>query len=262
MKILAIIQARASSTRLPGKVLKTILGKTLIELQVERVLKSKYIDKLILATSTSPEDEAIEKICNQISIECFRGSLDNVLDRFYQAAVQYKPEHVVRLTGDCPLSDPLVIDDLIKFYLEAKCDYAANCVKPHYPDGLDAEIFTFKSLKRAHSHAVLPSHLEHVTPYIRQEKSFNILNYDPGFDHSDLRWTVDEAEDFVLIKKIFEEIYPQKPDFGFNDVLDFMEQEPELKTYNKKYERNEGLKKSLTDDSKFTSKINDADNIK
>lgn len=249
MKNLAIIQARASSTRLPGKVLMTILDKTLIELQVERVQRSKKIDKVILATSNSPEDNAIENICHKIGIDCYRGSLDNVLERFYKSAEMYNPKNVVRLTGDCPLSDHQVIDDVLNFYEEGQFDYAANCVEPLFPDGLDIEVFTFKSLKEAYENATLPSQLEHVTPYIRDNKRNVIDHYRADFNYSDLRWTVDEIEDFHLVKDIFEELYPQNSDFNFQDVLAYLDRKPHLKMINKKFQRNEGLTKSLNEDN-------------
>jgi len=251
MKTLAIIQARTSSARLPGKVLMTVLGKSLIEIQVERVLRSKNIDQLILATSNSPEDNAIELVCNRIGIDCYRGSLNNVLARFYLAADQYNPEHVVRLTADCPLSDPQIIDDVIDFYLQNKCDYVANCVIPCFPDGLDVEVFAFSALKEAYKNAVLPSHLEHVTPYIRQEDLFSVAHYTADFNYSDLRWTVDEYEDFRLIKHIFEALYPKNKEFDWKAVLAYVDSNPELKLVNGKFERNKGFRKSLDLDKDF-----------
>ena len=251
MKILAIIQARTSSTRLPGKVLKKILGKTLLELQIERTLRSKYIDKLIVATSLSEDDREIEKICKKINIDCFRGSLNNVIDRFYQAAKKYSPEHVVRLTGDCPLSDPGVIDDVIDFYFSGNFDYATNAVIPIFPDGLDVEIFSFKVLGEAWTNAELPSHIEHVTPYMRQEYKFKVGNYTGNFDYSNLRWTVDEPEDYEFVRNIFEALYLVNSLFSWKDVLTYLKKHQDLMNINSNFERNEGLHKSCIKDKIF-----------
>ena len=255
MKILAIIQARASSSRLPGKVLKTILGKTLLELQIERVLRSKYIDKLIVATSTWNEDDPIEEICKKVGIDCFRGNLNNVLDRFYKAACGFKPQHVVRLTGDCPLSDSKVIDDVIELYFDGEYDYATNAVKPTFPDGLDIEIFSFAALKDAYENAELPSHLEHVTPYIRECGNNYIGHYETDFDYSYLRWTVDEPEDFVLVKHVFEKLYPFDPFFSWKRVLIFLKDNSELIEINRKFLRNEGMQKSQKKDSEYLESV-------
>ena len=155
--ILALLQARFSSSRLPGKVLKLILGKPMLQLQIERVKKSKRIDRLIVVTSNEFSDDAIEKLCNAIGVECFRGSLDNVLERFYQATQLLLPEHVVRLTGDCPLTDHRLIDDVISFYLKNNFDYVSNALVPSFPGGLDVEIFSYASLDKAWQKATLQS---------------------------------------------------------------------------------------------------------
>lgn len=249
MNILAILQARFSSTRLPGKVLKPIFGRPMLALQIERVLQSKMIDQLIIATSTDRSDDAIEKLCQQINIQCFRGNLNDVLDRFYQAALSWKPTHIVRLTGDCPLIDPEVIDSVISFYQTGGYDYASNTLQPTFPDGLDVEAFRFSVLEQAWNEAKLPSQREHVTPFINSHpERFRVANYNNGEDLSRLRWTVDEPEDFELITKIYDALYPHKPDFRMADILDLMQRMPELLSLNKKYERNEGLEKSLKED--------------
>jgi spore coat polysaccharide biosynthesis protein SpsF (cytidylyltransferase family) len=250
---LGIIQARVSSTRLPGKVLLPVMGKALIEYQIERVLHARKIDKLILATTTGAEDDEVENICENMGIDCFRGSRDNVLERFYLAAEKYDPEHVVRLTGDCPLSDPQLIDDVITFYLNSGCDYVANCITPCFPDGLDVEIFTSKALKDAYANAVLPSHLEHVTPYIRDGKLFNVKQFPADCAYAGLRWTVDEYEDYLLIKHIFEGLYPADRLFDWRAVLSYVGLRPELKAINKRFMRNEGLSSSLELDRLFLS---------
>jgi len=251
LEILGILQARTSSTRLPGKVLKKILGKALLELQIEREKRSKLIEKLIVATSNNASDDPLEDLCKKIGVECFRGNLENVLDRFYQAALPYTPKYVVRLTGDCPLVDPELLDEIVSYCIQNHLDYATNALEPTYPDGLDVEVFRFSALEEAWREARLPSQLEHVTPYInRQPDKFKIGHYKSKLDLSYLRWTVDEEEDFVLVKTIYENLYPKNPIFTTSDVLQFLDQNPQWKTYNLKHERNEGFKKSLENDLK------------
>ena len=147
--ILAILQARTGSTRLPGKVLSPILGRAMLALQVERVSRAENIDELILATTVDPTDDPIERLAGELGVGCFRGSVEDVLDRFYQAALSSSPEHLVRLTGDCPLIDPVVIDLTIARHLQAGCDYTSNTLHPTYPDGLDVEVIRFGALSEA-----------------------------------------------------------------------------------------------------------------
>ncbi|MFA5906941.1 MAG: glycosyltransferase family protein [Desulfobacula sp.] len=252
VKTLAIIQARASSSRLPGKVLKPILGKPMIELHIERIQRCKNLDKLIVATSDKADDDAIEKLCKKIGIFCFRGSLNNVLDRFYQAACYFKPEHIVRLTGDCPLADPLLIDDLIDFYFNEKCDYACNDDPPTLPDGLDAEIFSFDALKKNWEGATLRSEFEHPTLYFfNHPDKFKRSSWQNPADLSHMRWTVDEPEDFEFVEKIFTHLYEKNPRFDTNDILNILAQYPDLSKINNMFTRNEGLEKSLRDDQLF-----------
>jgi len=243
-----------SSTRLPGKVMKPILGRPMIERQIERLRCCKRVDQLIVATSTHPEDDVLEALCSGLGVPCFRGDLEDVLDRFYRAAKPYTPKHVVRLTGDCPLTDPRLIDELIDFYLEARCDYANNCEEPTLPDGLDAEVFSFAALTRAWQEAVLPSQREHVTSFIRSHpERFKIGIYKYQRDLSDLRWTVDEPEDLQFAAKVYEKLYPADAAFRMEDILALLEREPELMEINRRFERNSGLKKSIEKDKRFLS---------
>jgi spore coat polysaccharide biosynthesis protein SpsF len=252
--IIAILQARFSSSRLPGKVLKTILGKPMLALQIERIRGSKLVDKLMVATSDYDEDNKIAELCEEVELECFRGSLNDVLDRFYQAAMPYSPEHIVRLTGDCPLCDPLLIDQLIKFHLSEDYDYSSNTDIPTYPDGLDVEVFKFCCLKIAHEEGVLPSQREHVTPFIHQQPDrFKLGSYHSKIDRSHLRWTVDEQLDFELITKIYESLYPHDPAFTTENILNWLQNNPEWEAYNTRYQRNEGLSKSLLADKAYSS---------
>ncbi len=250
--ILAIIQARMSSTRLQGKVMKTILGKPMLLLQIERVRRAKLLNELLIATSDAPEDDAIEKLCRENAITCFRGSLHDVLDRLYQAAEPYRPKHVIRLTGDCPLTDPALMDKIIEEHIRGGFDYTSNTIEPTFPDGLDVEAVKFRALEQAWNEAELPSEREHVTPFIsKHSERFKLGNYKYTQDLSHLRWTVDESLDFELITKIFEALYPVKPNFTMDDVLAWLTANPEFYDFNAIYQRNEGLQKSLIDDQKY-----------
>lgn len=247
--IAAFIQARFTSTRLPGKVLKTILGKPMLELMIERVKFSKKIDLIVIVTSDSQDDQPIVELCRNLGVDHFRGDLENVLKRFYQAAIKFKPDHIVRLTGDCPLIDPNVIDDVIDLYNDGNYDYGTNCIPVTYPDGLDVEIFSVKSLKKAYNEAVLPSHLEHISIFFEEHpEKFKTVNLANNKDLSNLRWTVDEPEDFMFVKWIYEALYPIRNNFSMNDILDLLEKRPNLKEINKKFMRNEGLIKSKEKD--------------
>jgi spore coat polysaccharide biosynthesis protein SpsF len=252
--ILAILQARLSSSRLPGKVLKHILGKPMLLHQIERIQNSKRIDKLVVATSTEKSDDAIEKMCLDNNIEVFRGELENVLDRFYQCAKKYNPDYIVRLTGDCPLADWKIIDDMIQYYLDEELDYMST--SPKLPDGLDAEVMTMSALSEAKQKAVLPSELEHVTQYINKNPNkFKNEHFNFDKDLSHIRWTVDESEDFILVEKIYQALYEDNPLFLMNDILKLLDQRPELNKINGNFSRNEGLERSLQEDVEFLKNV-------
>ena len=247
--VLAILQARVSSSRLPGKVLKPILGKPMLQHQIDRVTRARSLDALVVATSTDASDDPVAGLCAAAGVNCFRGSLDDVLDRYYQAALEHQPRHIVRLTGDCPLIDPEIIDRLVEFYLAGSFDHAGNAVEPMFPDGLDAEVFTFAALEAAWREASLPSQREHVTPFIHQQPDrFRIGSYTNDVDLSHLRWTVDEPEDFDLVERIYAALYPQKPDFTTADILALLARQPELVQLNLGIRRNEGYERSLERD--------------
>jgi spore coat polysaccharide biosynthesis protein SpsF len=251
--ILAILQARVSSTRLPGKVLMPILGKPMLQRQIERIQRARQINKLIVATSTESSDDPIRALCSKSRVDCFRGSLDDVLDRYYQAAVKWGGEQVVRLTGDCPLADSCLIDEIIKYHVDNNYDYTGNTIEPTFPDGLDTEIFRFDILKTAWQEARLPSEREHVTPFIwRQPDRFNIAVYKNNIDLSHMRWTVDEPEDFEFVRNIYEALYLKNPGFGTRQILNFLEKNPRLLKLNAGFRRNEGYEKSLKLDKEWT----------
>ena len=250
--ILGIIQARMSSTRLPGKVLKPILGRPMVALQIERLNRCKRLDKLVVATSIQPDDRPIVDLCQKLEVASYIGNLENVLDRFYQAAKKYQADHIVRLTGDCPLIDPEFIDILISFYMEQRCDYASYCRPPTLPDGLDAEIFSFEALEETWRRAEGPYELEHVVPYIiRHPERFSIANWEYSVNLSNLRWTVDEPEDFELVRQVFEQLYPKNPAFDTKDILRLLEERPELKTINMHIKRNIGAEKAKQEELEF-----------
>lgn len=249
--ILAILQARVSSTRLPGKVLMPILGKPMLIRQIERVKRAGLIDGLLVATSRDASDDPIEKLCLENHITCYRGKLDDVLDRFYQAAKPLRPDHMVRLTGDCPLIDPHLIDQVITFHLQEGFDYTSNTVEPTFPDGLDVEVFRFSCLERAWEETKLPSQREHVTLFMyRHPERFRIGSFKNGTDLSPLRWTVDEPPDFEMVTRVYEALYPSNPEFSTEDVLALFEKNKWLKDVNAGYQRNAGLQKSLLEDEK------------
>jgi len=221
----------------------------MLELEVERARACRTIDRVVIVTSDLPEDRQIAELGKRIGIDVFCGSLENVLDRFYQAALKFKPDHIVRLTGDCPLIDAQVVDEMVRLYLEKKCDYGTNCMPPTYPDGLDAEIFSFKVLQEAWKEASLPSHLEHISLFFEEQPDrFKIENLAYSRDLSALRWTVDEPEDFEFVRVVFENLYREKPLFRMDDVLDLLRRKPELALLNKRFTRNEGLLKSKEKD--------------
>ena len=243
---IAILQARMSSSRLPGKVLKELLGKPMLLQQIERIQSSRLIDVLIVATSKEKEDDPIEKMCKESNILCYRGSLDNVLDRFYQISLLYQPENIVRLTGDCPLIDAEIIDQVIEIHMKSQNDYTSNTIDCTFPDGLDVEVFTKKTLDYVYKQADRPSLKEHVTLYINENPSlFKRENMRNDTDLSYMRWTVDESEDYLFVTAIYKELYAKNPHFTYQDVIVLLKERPELIEINGVFTRNEGLKKSL-----------------
>ena len=230
MKTAIIVQARMTSTRLPGKVLKPILGKPLLEYQIERLQRVKLADEILIATTTNETDEPIVELCNRLAVAYFRGSEEDVLGRYYQAATEHKADLVVRVTSDCPLIDPKVIDEVIDFYLknQSNYDYVSNSLERTYPRGMDTEVFSFSTLQQAFWEATAQPDREHVTPFIhRQSARYRLGHVIYSEDCSHHRWTVDTAEDFELIQKIIEAIYPRKPNFTLEDCLSLLKKHPE-----------------------------------
>ena len=248
MKILAITQARYGSSRFPGKILKKIGDNTLLDIHLERILQSKTVSKLKVATTTEPEADKIVAVCNAHGVEAFKGSIDDVLERFYLTAKSEQPDYVVRLTSDCPLIDPMEIDLVVSALIAADVDYASNVLEPTRPDGVDVEAFKFSALEKAYNEATLKSDREHVTPYIWRNSSvkggniFKSVSVKGTEDYSSYRMTVDENEDFELISQLIEKLDVDK---NWIDYINYLESHPDLISVNNKYTRNEGYAKSL-----------------
>jgi spore coat polysaccharide biosynthesis protein SpsF len=250
--VLGILQARMSSSRLPGKVLKPILGAPMLQRQIERLKRAARIDRLVVATSVEQDDAAIVQLCRKIDVECFRGNLTDVLDRFYQCAAGYSPDAVVRTTGDCPLIDPSVVDACVEHFGANVFDYVSNSLQRTFPDGLDVEVFSFAALERAWKEAQLPSEREHVTPYIyNNPDKFKISQFVSPVDLSGPRWTVDELPDYEFVCRVYEALYPKRPNFDMQDVFELVRARPELKDINSHLESGAGYMRSLEEDATF-----------
>jgi spore coat polysaccharide biosynthesis protein SpsF len=240
MKINIIIQARMGSTRLPGKVLRPTAGRPMLSYQIERLHQVKAPHSLIIATSDQSADDTIEAFCQQEKVICFRGEEDNVLDRYYQACQTYPADIIVRLTADCPLIDPAVIDEAISLYKKQPADYISNTLERTYPRGMDVELFTYKALLKAFHEAKKPFDKEHVTPYIyRKSSGFTVKNYGMTPDASMYRLTVDTIEDFTLIKTLIEDLYPKNKQFTLADILKDLQEHPEWTSINQHIKQKE-----------------------
>lgn len=260
-KVIALLQARTDSSRLPKKVLKIILDEPMIIHQLKRTIKSKYIDELILITSDEKSDDELTKIVINNGFKVYRGDKNNVLKRFYDSVekLELKDEDIiVRLTGDCPLHDAVIIDEAIKAFFDSNCDYLSNSISPIYPDGFDVEVFNYGSLKRAYLNASKKSELEHVTPYIRNSGKFKIENLRKKPLYSGWRLTVDEISDFILISTIFEHF--NSTYFSFEQIVNYLEKNKQLLNINNKIIRNEGYEKSLREDYDNENLLNKGDN--
>ena len=248
--IATIIQARMGSTRLPGKVMKDLAGKPVLWHIVNRAKRSKLSQTILVATTTNPEDDVIESACNTWGIPVFRGSSDDVLQRYcdavkYLEAGRTKVDYIIRITGDCPLIDPAIIDEVVHAAVSEKYDYVSNTDPPSFPDGLDVEVFCRSALFSACKNATLISEHEHVTPYIRKSEDFRKSNVTCQKNLSGLRWTLDNEEDYVFIKKIYDDIFKNSKGLSMREVLNYLYDHPHLQKINEMIPRNEGYKKSL-----------------
>jgi len=244
MKFDVIIQARMKNTRLPGKVLKKINGKEILKIQYERILKSKLINKIIIATSLSKKDDIIKEFCKRNKILYFRGSETDVLKRYFDCAIIYNCKNIIRLTSDCPLIDPQIIDKVVLKFKKNKLDYCSNrnpLNKCTYPDGTDVEIFTFKSLKKAYENELDPNYREHVTLQFYKKSNYKSSTIKNNKDFSNYRFTLDNKEDFKVISFIINEI-EKKQLFGyFEEIVEILKENSKIFKINKKYHKSPKL---------------------
>lgn len=235
LSITAIIQARMGSTRLPGKVLKKVLGKPLLQWIIQRLRRCKELTSVVVATTTLPEDNPIEALCLSESVDCFRGDSEDVLSRYIGAMRHFGTDIGVRITGDCPLIDPAIVDETIQLFLDpaSHFDYVSNCVKRTYPRGLDVEVFSFDALEQAYRSATTKEEREHVTYYILTHPTlFNIGSMEQKEDLSSIRLTVDTEEDFLLVSKIIEGLAEKHPHFSLPEIIALLSKNPEWLSIN------------------------------
>lgn len=250
LNTILITQARFGSTRLPGKILKKINGESLLEIHLTRLNKCKNISKIIVATTNKPEDKVIYDFALDKGFSSFRGSESDVLDRFYKAVKYEKPDWIVRVTSDCPLIDPVLVDKLINFTQSSNKDYCSNILVENFPDGQDIEVFKFSALELAWENANLSSDREHVTTFIRNNSdfkgasTFNVLNYPCDSNYSKIRMTVDESRDFDLIKILINDLGTDKSWLEYTNYII----KNDLYKINNSIKRNEGLLKSVKND--------------
>lgn len=250
IKTLLITQARTGSTRLPGKILLKVKDEELLKIHLDRLKKCNAVDRIVVATTINEEDGAILSLCQKWGITAARGSVDDVLDRFYQVAKDIKPYWVVRVTSDCPLLDPALVDAVIALAQVNDADYCTNTLIENYPDGQDVEVFKFSALEKAWTNATLKSEREHVTPYIRKnslaqaDTMFRAINFPCAYDFSSIRMTVDEPADFSLIKKLITDLGTDQSWLTYTNYI----LEHQLHTINGEITRNEGMLKSLKND--------------
>jgi len=241
MKTVTLVQARTQSTRLPYKVMMSLCGKPLLVRIVERIEQAKFVSCIVVVTSTNKEDDIIEDLCKAENIECFRGDEVDLLDRHYKAAIKYDADTVVKIPSDCPLIDPEIIDKVILFFIEEndKYDYVSNLHPASYPDGNDVEIMSFEALEKTWFEAKHKLEREHTTPYIWENPDKFIIGnveLENKLDYSNShRWTIDYEEDYVFIKKVYEELYPEYKIFNMYQILKLLQDKPFLKNINKKY---------------------------
>jgi len=229
-KVGIIIQARMGSTRLPGKVMEVVSGKTILEHIILRLKRVKKIDAMIIATTENEKDNIISETAKDLGVGVFRGSENNVLKRYFDAASKFNLDIIVRITADCPVIDPEIIDKTIDLFLEhSHIDYVSNTIERTFPRGLDVEVFNFSALKKAYQEAREEHEKEHVTPYIYSNPDkFSIFNYKNKRNYAYYRWTVDTKEDLALISVIYDKLYPKNEEFSFKDILLLFEKYPEL----------------------------------
>jgi len=249
---LCLVQARLGSTRLPGKVLKSVGKTTILGYQIKRLKLAKLINKIVVATGDDHGNDHLAAYCRQIKILCFRGSEADVLTRFYRCARAFPAyPNIIRVTGDCPLIDPAVVDQVINLFNKSRAAYGTNTLPPTYPDGMDIEIFTRAALAEAYRQANLLSEREHVTPYLRKNKKIKKVNLCAPANFSHFRLTVDNQDDFDVIKFL---INNSRPDATYLDYIALLTKHPQIMFKNSHLTRNEGHLKSLKNDKKIKIK--------
>lgn len=234
------------STRLPGKSLTDIAGQSLLAHVIDRVSASAHVQQIVVATTTGPEDNAIEQLALEKQVACYRGSPTDVLDRYYQAAKRAQADVIIRITADDPFKDPDVIDLVASSLLaDPANDYASNTLEPTFPEGMDVEVFRFMALERAWREARLPSEREHVTPYLwKHPEIFRLVNVRHREDHSKLRWTLDYDEDLRFAREVYHRLYHGQV-FKMNEILRLLKEEPQLAAINTGFQRNAGYNQSV-----------------
>ncbi len=254
-RIIAIAQVRTGSSRFPNKVLQKIKGKTLLELYMNRVKPSRLIDKIVIATTERLEDDVIQEIASQLKIDCFRGSENDLLDRYYQCAKKYRADVIVRITPDDPFVDFNVIDRAIQIFLNNNVDFVTNHFEPTYPEGLDVEVYSMSALEKSWKNAKLLSEREHVFPYIQNNESqFKIINFKQDKDYSYLRWTIDYECDYEMTKVIYNHLYDEREIFLQEDILRLLDRHPEIARMNSHIHRKEGVNKTKEMDRIMTKR--------
>ncbi|MBN3039638.1 MAG: glycosyltransferase family protein [Candidatus Omnitrophica bacterium] len=236
-KIVATIEARFASTRLPGKTLLKIMGKPTLELIIERLKQSRYIDQIVVATTINPDCDGIEYLTKRLGVGCFRGSEEDVLDRVLKAAKAYKTDIIVEMTGDETLIDPKIVDETIQYYLNNDFDYVSNILDRRYPRGLDTQVFSRSVLEEVSRLTDDPADRENVSLYIYEHPkkySLGSVKAPDDLNHPDWRWTLDTKEDFEFIKTVYEALYPLKKYFDAYDILDFLNKNPQVLEINRK----------------------------
>jgi spore coat polysaccharide biosynthesis protein SpsF len=240
VKVVIIVQARMTSTRLPGKVLKLVLNKPLLEYQIERLQRVRSADDIVIATTVHSTDDPIVGLCDRLSVHHYRGPEEDVLARYHGAAVACNADAIIRVTSDCPVIDPAVIDRVARFFIEHRgdYDYVSNTQVRSYPRGMDTEVFSFAALCEAFHEASKPAEREHVTPFIyTNSHRYRLADIVHPEDESRHRWTVDTPEDFELIKRIIESLYPSEPHFDLKSMLDLIRHNPEWMKINEHIEQ-------------------------
>jgi len=254
MKVIAAIQARMASTRLPGKVMKEILGRPVIWHIFSRLKQAKLVNQIIIATSNNPDDKVIAGFAKANAIDCYTGSENDIVDRLYQPMKQFKADAIVRITADCPLADPGIVDKVTGLFLDAKggYDYVSNINPPTFPDGLDTEIFSFTALERVWHETKTPFEREWIAAnFFEHPEKFRLGNVTNDSDLSHMRWTVDYQDDFDFVMEIYKRLYRPDKTFLMEDVLDLLKKYPELSKINQSHARNEGYTEALKNQTRL-----------